>query len=63
MSRSIASRRPSALRAATRFAGLLVVSMLLQVPQDATLLQLHVEALEGAVDRFVLLNNHVYQRV
>ena len=37
--------------------------MLLQLAEEATLLQLHVEALESAVDRFVGLDGYVDQKL
>ncbi len=43
-------RLASPLHSASLFTGLFVVRMLFELPQQTALLQLHVEALQGAVD-------------
>jgi len=53
----------AARHAASLFAGLLIVSVLLELAQQPALLQLHVEALQGAVDRFIRLNGNVDQNL
>ena len=51
----------ASLHAASLLAGLLVVRMLLQLAQNAALLQLHVEALQRAIDRLIRLDGNVNQ--
>jgi hypothetical protein len=51
----------AALQTASLLAWLLVVAVLFKLAKDAALLELHVEALKSAVDRFVGLNCDVYQ--
>lgn len=51
--RSLAASAASPFHTASLVAGFLVEAVLLQAAQDAGLLQLIVEALEGAVDAFV----------
>ena len=60
-SKVLLARLPSPSLPASLLARLLVVRMLLQLAQDAALLQLHIEALEGAVDALVRLDDHVDQ--
>ncbi len=52
---------PASTEASPLFAGLLIVRVLFQLSQNAALLQLHVETLESAVDRFVGLDGYVDQ--
>ena|GEM_PF-1079706 len=54
-------RLASPLHSASLFAGLFVVCVLFELPQQATLLQLHIEALESAVDRLIGLYVYVNQ--
>ena len=49
------------MNATALFAWLLVVAVFFQLAQQSALLQLHIEALQSAVDRFVGLNGHVNQ--
>ncbi len=58
---SLAAAAAASLQAAALFARLLVVAVLFELAQDAALLELHVEALESAIDRFVGLNGDVNQ--
>ena len=59
----IAARLPAPLHAPPLLTRLLVVRVLLEFPKQAALLQLHVEALEGAVDGLVRLYGNVDQVV
>ncbi len=51
----------SPLQAPSLLARLLVMGVLLELAQNAALLQLHVEALEGAIDRLIGLDGYVNQ--
>ena len=55
------SRLSSSLQTAALFTRLLIVRVLLELSEKTALLQLHVEALERAVDRFVGLYCNVNQ--
>lgn len=59
----LAPAAPAALLAASRFAGLFVVSVFLQLAEHSALLHFLIEALQGAVNRFVRLNDNVDQLV
>jgi hypothetical protein len=58
---SLAAAAAAALQTASLFAGLFVMAVLFELAKNAALLELHVEALESAVDRFVGLDGDVYQ--
>jgi len=57
----LASGSASSLHAASPLARLFVVGMLLQFAKQAALLQLHVEALKGRVNRLIGLDIYVNQ--
>lgn len=66
--RTLASRgdgllfgKPAASKPAALFAGLLIVRVLLQLAQHATLLKFHVEALQRTIDGLVVLDDHIDQ--
>lgn len=58
---SVSARARPALHSATFLAGLLVVGVLFELPQQSALLKLHVEPLHSSVDGLVRLHNHIYQ--
>jgi len=53
----------AAAHSASLLAGLLVVRVLFKLAEQAALLQLHIEALKGRVDRLVWLYGYINQKV
>lgn len=59
--RILSLRRAATCQTSALLTRLFVVGMLLQLSQQTALLQLHVEALQSAVDRLIRLDGNVNQ--